>query len=154
MTINNDLWRDLKSLIPDTEPNTLILYYCPKPDHPGQTVRSSSLGAALLFYDQSRTKVAFWRFDVPPVDGDPQLVLAVDGIFYNEIVFTAPVTYDQVSHTYEEVIVVGCGPAGLNILETFPGEIAPHGAQTGPYNPFKRIREDFITGAEAMMLAR
>ena len=152
MTVNNDLWRDMKNLIPDTEPDTLILYTCAEPTQPHEFIRSSSLGASLLFYDQDRTQVAFWRFDIALVIEQPDLIPTEDGIVYDAIRYTDVVTFEEKTYGYDEVIVVTCAPTGLQILDTFPAELAPPHARTDLYNPYARIREAFI--APAGMLNR
>jgi hypothetical protein len=154
LTVNNDLWQDMKALIPETEPDTLILYYCPEPTTPDQFIRSTNLPASLLFYDQERTRVAFWHFDVGLVIDEPELTIGQQSITYEALGYTDRPTFEHIEYGYDQVIVVTCQPTGLTILREFPEEIAPPTAQFDRYNPYARIQDTFLTGADAVMLAR
>jgi hypothetical protein len=143
----NDFFRQAMALMPDVEDDTLILLEdCQTFDEVPLSTYISARDAYAVRYLYG----AAWGrgiemgfidnvfFGVTGSDYDPQMILGTVGLRH----------YD-----YSQMLVLACDGDDLVVLERFPQGIAPENADTSSYNPYSRIRQDFIPSGAARMLS-
>jgi hypothetical protein len=143
----NDFYRQTRALVPDVEDHTLILLQnCYVFDEvPLTTYISARDGyAARYLYGTAWGRgiemglLEFTFFGITGSDYDPNLILDEVGLQH----------YD-----YSQMLLLACDGDDLRVVETVPDGIAPPEADTSTYNPYSRIRRDFISSGAARILS-
>ncbi len=120
-------FREVVALVPNAQPDTLILYDCDAPD--AYQWRRIDAMAAIYLYDEGM------RIGVPE-----QITWLPDQAVYQFIEWLDPAS----SYGYDQLVVIGCANGHLYVMDTFPPHLLPDGVGQVAYNPFARILNGFI----------
>ena len=141
-------FRELLALTPHVEDNTLILLYECSPDtlSPAAYYSANDIFAGRYLYRFEDTHILTGL-----IYGNDYSAQGLTSEAFNTLPGSDPIAL--VKYGYDEMIVVSCTSDGLVIEPEFPQGFTPPDADLTRYNPFARIKDDFIDEDIARFLA-
>jgi hypothetical protein len=146
-------FRDLLAMMPELEPDTAIIYRCAEPQNPLQIARLSDLFAVEYLYDGRRVEFIALPYHFAPLR-IPVVEFTETGVNYSHEYDLLGLEVVRFAYGYDQLVVVECAGDSIRITERFPAELAPAGAHLETYNPYARVKPDFIARDDARVLGR